>query len=90
MFRNATDIVTQTGGSRAGLVSLMNTMTGLTVGDTKLSSRDAQWFGQLAAKISAVSGRDLQIVGLNLQQLLTTWQGIDMKELFKSVPLIEK
>ena len=68
----------------------MNTMTGLTVGDTKLSSRDAQWFGQLAAKISAVSGRDLQIVGLNLQQLLTTWQGIDMKELFKSVPLIEK
>lgn len=90
MFRNATDIVTQTGGSRAGLVSLMNTMTGLTVGNTKLSSRDAQWFGQLAAKISAVSGRDLQIVGLNLQQLLTTWQGIDMKELFKSVPLIEK
>lgn len=68
----------------------MNTLSGLTLGNTKLTQKDAQWLGEVAAKISAVSGRDLQIVGLNLQQLLTTWQGIDMKELFKAVPLIEK
>lgn len=90
IYNAATDITSTIGGSRAGLVSLMNTMTGLTVGDTKLTSKDAEWFGELAAKISAVSGKDLQLVGLNLQQLFTTWQGIDMKELFKAVPLIEK
>lgn len=90
LYNTATRITEQTGGSRAGLVSFMNTLSGLTLGNTKLTQKDAQWFGEVAAKISAVSGRDLQIVGLNLQQLLTTWQGIDMKELFKSVPLIEK
>lgn len=90
LYNTATRITEQTGGSRAGLVSLMNTLSGLTLGNTKLTQKDAQWFGELAAKISAVSGRDLQLVGLNLQQLLTTWQGIDMKELFKAVPLIEK
>lgn len=90
LYNAATRITEQTGGSRAGLVSLMNTMSGLTIGNTKLTQKDAQWFGEVAAKISAVSGRDLQLVGLNLQQLLTTWQGIDMKELFKAVPLIEK
>lgn len=90
LYNTATRITEQTGGSRAGLVSLMNTLSGLTLGNTKLTQKDAQWFGEVAAKISAVSGRDLQLVGLNLQQLLTTWQGIDMKELFKAVPLIEK
>lgn len=90
LYNTATRITEQTGGARAGLVSLMNTLSGLTLGNTKLTQKDAQWFGEVAAKISAVSGRDLQIVGLNLQQLLTTWQGIDMKELFKAVPLIEK
>ena len=90
LYNTATRITEQTGGSRAGLVSLMYTLSGLTLGNTKLTQKDAQWFGEVAAKISAVSGRDLQIVGLNLQQLLTTWQGIDMKELFKAVPLIEK
>lgn len=90
IYRNATDIALKTGASRAGTVSLLNTLSGLTVGGTKLNDRDANFFANVASKISAVSGRDMQLVGLNLQQLLTTWQGIDMKELFKSVPLIEK
>jgi hypothetical protein len=90
IYRNATDIALKTGASRAGTVSLLNTLSGLTVGGTKLNDRDANFFANVASKISAVSGRDMQLIGLNLQQLLTTWQGIDMKELFKSVPLIEK
>lgn len=90
IYRSATDIALKTGASRAGAVSLLNTLSGLTVGGTKLNDRDANFFANVASKISAVSGRDMQLVGLNLQQLLTTWQGIDMKELFKSVPLIEK
>lgn len=90
IYRNATDIALKTGASRAGTVSLLNTLSGLTVGGTKLNDRDANFFANVTSKISAVSGRDMQLVGLNLQQLLTTWQGIDMKELFKSVPLIEK
>lgn len=90
IYRSATDIALKTGVSRAGTVSLLNTLSGLTVGGTKLNDRDANFFANVASKISAVSGRDMQLVGLNLQQLLTTWQGIDMKELFKSVPLIEK
>lgn len=90
IYRSATDIALKTGASRAGTVSLLNTLSGLTVGGTKLNDRDANFFANVASKISAVSGRDMQLVGLNLQQLLTTWQGIDMKELFKSVPLIEK
>lgn len=90
IYRTATDIALKTGSSRAGTISLLNTLSGLTVGGTKLNDRDANFFANVASKISAVSGRDMQLVGLNLQQLLTTWQGIDMKELFKSVPLIEK
>lgn len=90
IYKNASDIATKTGASRSGTVSLLNTLAGLTVGNTKLNDRDANFFANVASRISAVSGRDMQIVGLNLQQLLTTWQGIDMKELFKSVPLIEK
>lgn len=90
IYKNASDIATKTGANRSGTVSLLNTLSGLTVGNTKLNDRDANFFANVASRISAVSGRDMQIVGLNLQQLLTTWQGIDMKELFKSVPLIEK
>lgn len=90
IYRSATDIALKTGASRAGTVSLLNTLSGLTVRGTKLNDRDANFFANVASKISAVSGRDMQLVGLNLQQLLTTWQGIDMKELFKSVPLIDK
>jgi|GEM_PF-4091480 hypothetical protein len=90
IYKNASDIAAKTGASRSGTVSLLNTLSGLTVGNTKLNDRDANFFANVASRISAVSGRDMQIVGLNLQQLLTTWQGIDMKELFKSVPLIEK
>lgn len=90
IYKNASDIATKTGASRSGTVSLLNTLSGLTVGNTKLNDRDANFFANVASRISAVSGRDMQIVGLNLQQLLTTWQGIDMKELVKSVPLIEK
>ena len=90
IYKNASDIATKTGASRSGTVSLLNTLSGLTVGNTKLNDRDANFFANVASRISAVSGRDMQIVGLNLQQLLTTWQGIDMKELFKSVPLIDK
>ena len=90
IYKNASDIAAKTGASRSGTVSLLNTLSGLTVGNTKLNDRDANFFANVASRISAASGRDMQIVGLNLQQLLTTWQGIDMKELFKSVPLIEK
>lgn len=90
IYKNASDIATKTGASRSGTISLLNTLSGLTVGNTKLNDRDANFFANVASRISAMSGRDMQIVGLNLQQLLTTWQGIDMKELFKSVPLIEK
>lgn len=90
IYKNASDIATKTGASRSGTVSLLNTLSGLTVGNTKVNDRDANFFANVASRISAVSGGDMQIVGLNLQQLLTTWQGIDMKELFKSVPLIEK
>lgn len=90
IYKNASDIAAKTGASRSGTVSLLNTLSGLTVGNTKLNDRDAKFFANVASRISAMSGRDMQIVGLNLQQLLTTWQGIDMKELFKSVPLIQK
>lgn len=90
IYKNASDIAAKTGASRSGTISLLNTLSGLTVGNTKLNDRDAIFFANVASRISAMSGRDMQIVGLNLQQLLTTWQGIDMKELFKSVPLIEK
>jgi hypothetical protein len=90
IYKNASDIAAKTGASRSGTISLLNTLSGLTVGNTKLNDRDANFFANVASRISAMSGIDMQIVGLNLQQLLTTWQGIDMKELFKSVPLIEK
>ena len=89
-FNVATDISQKTGASRVGTISLLNTLSGLNVGGKKLTDKDAAFFAEAAAKISAASGRDMQIVGLNLQQILTTWQGIDIKELFKSLPILEK
>lgn len=90
LYNTATRISETTGAGRAGSMALLNTLSGLNIGNTRLNDRDAAFFANAAARISAMSGRDMNIVGLNLQQLLTTWQGIDMKELFKSVPIIEK
>lgn len=89
-FRAASDIAVSTGSSRVGTLDLISTLTGLNVGGTLLSQEQASYLANITAKISHASGRDMGSVGLNMQQILTSWQGIDIKELIKSVPLIGK
>lgn len=89
-FRAASDIAVSTGSSRVGTLDLISTLTGLSVGGTLLSQEQASYLANITAKLAHASNRDMGVVGLNMQQILTSWQGIDIKELIKSVPLIGK
>lgn len=89
-FRAASDIAVSTGSSRVGTLDLISTLTGLNVGGTLLSQEQASYLANITAKLAHASNRDMGVVGLNMQQILTAWQGIDIKELIKSVPLIGK
>lgn len=55
-----------------------------------MSQEQASYLANITAKLAHASNRDMGVVGLNMQQILTSWQGIDIKELIKSVPLIGK
>lgn len=89
-FRAASDIAVSTGSSRVGTLDLISTLTGLNVGGKLLSQEQASYLANITAKLAHASNRDMGSVGLNMQQILTSWQGIDIKELIKSVPLIGK
>ncbi len=89
-FRAASDIAVSTGSSRVGTLDLISTLTGLNVGGKLLSQEQASYLANITAKLAHASNRDMGVVGLNMQQILTSWQGIDIKELTKSVPLIGK
>lgn len=89
-FRAASDIAVSTGSSRVGMLDLISTLTGLNVGGKLLSQEQASYLANITAKLAHASNRDMGVVGLNMQQILTSWQGIDIKELIKSVPLIGK
>ena len=89
-FRAASDIAVSTGSSRVGALDLISTLTGLNVGGKLLSQEQASYLANITAKLAHASNRDMGVVGLNMQQILTSWQGIDIKELIKSVPLIGK
>lgn len=89
-FRAASDIAVSTGSSRVATLDLISTLTGLNVGGTLLSQEQASYLANITAKLAHASNRDMGVVGLNMQQILTSWQGIDIKELIKSVPLIGK
>lgn len=89
-FRSAGDIAVSTGSSRVGTLDLISTLTGLNVGGTELSQEFATHLARVTAKLAHAANRDMGVVGLNMQQILTSWQGIDIKELIKSVPLMGK
>lgn len=89
-FRAASDIAVSTGSSRVGTLDLISTLTGLNVGGTLLSQEQASYLANITAKLAHASNRDMGVVGLNMQQILTSWQGIDIKELIKTVPLMGK
>lgn len=89
-FRAASDIAVSTGSSRVGTLDLISTLTGLNVGGKLLSQEQASYLANITAKLAHASNRDMGVVGLNMQQILTSWQGIDIKELIKNVPLIGK
>lgn len=89
-FRAASDIAVSAGSSRVGTLDLISTLTGLNVGGKLLSQEQASYLANITAKLAHASNRDMGVVGLNMQQILTSWQGIDIKELIKSVPLIGK
>lgn len=89
-FRAASDIAVSTGSSRVGTLDLISTLTGLNVGGTLLSQEQASYLANITAKLAHASNRDMGVVGLNMQQILTSWQGMDIKELIKSVPLMGK
>lgn len=89
-FRAASDIAVSTGSSRVGTLDLISTLTGLNVGGKLLSQEQASYLANITAKLAHASNRYMGDVGLNMQQILTSWQGLDIKELIKSVPLIGK
>lgn len=89
-FRAASDIAVSTGSSRVGTLDLISTLTGLNVGGTLLSQEQASYLANITAKLAHAANQPMEKVGMNMQQILTSWQGIDIKELIKSVPLMGK
>ena len=89
-FRSAGDSAVSTGSSRVGTLDLISTLTGLNVGGTELSQEFATHLARVTAKLAHAANRDMGVVGLYMQQILTSWQGNDIKELIKSVPFMGK
>lgn len=89
-FRAASDIAVSTGSSRVGTLDLISTLTGLNVGGKLLSQEQASYLANITAKLAHAANQPMEKVGMNMQQILTSWQGIDIKELIKSVPLMGK
>lgn len=75
------------GASRTGTIGLMSTFTGFEVGGKQLTPENAMWLTRFANINALRSGKNSAVVGLNLQQILSTGSGIDIKELIKSDPM---
>lgn len=92
-LRSATDIASQYGFSRVGMLNAINMFSGLRIGDRKkLSFEEAKNLAQIAGKISHLGGISFEKVNTNLQQLFgqTTPSARDLREMVGQAPFLGK
>lgn len=91
-IRAATDISTQYGFSRVGMLNAINMFSGLNIGGRKLSFEEAVNMAQIAGKVSHLGGIPFERVNTNLQQILG--QAVpsirDIREMVGQAPFIGK
>lgn len=92
-LRSATDIASQYGFSRVGMLNAINMFSGLRIGERKkLSFEEAKNLAQIAGKISHLGGIAFEKVNTNLQQLFgqTTPSSRDLREMVGQAPFLGK
>lgn len=91
-LNRATQLATEYGFSRVGMLNAMNMFTGLNVDGKKLTPEEASHLAEIVGKIAHVGGLSFERVNVNLQQLLG--QAVpsirDIRELVGQAPFIGK
>lgn len=93
-FEAATRIAGEYGFSRVGMLSTINMLTGLNIGNRKINLAEATRIATIAGKITHAAGGNVPFerVNINLQQLLSqpTSSARDLRELIQAAPIIGK
>jgi hypothetical protein len=91
-YNDATRMAAEYGYSRAGMLSMINTVSGLEVGGRQIGTAIATDIARMAGKVAQIGGRPYDIVGLNLQQLLSSDKPNmrDVRELIHAAPILSK
>ena len=85
---DATRMAAEYGYSRAGMLSMINTVSGFEIGGTQIATQIARQVG----KVAQIGGRPYDIVGLNMQQLLAADKPNmrDVRELIHAAPILNR
>lgn len=80
------------GYSRAGMLSMINTVSGFEIGGTQIGTAIATQIARQVGKVAQIGGRPYDIVGLNMQQLLAAEKPNlrDVRELIHAAPILTK
>lgn len=80
------------GYSRAGMISLVNTLTGLEAGGKPIDVDQAVGIARITGKVSQIGGRPYDIVGLNMQQIFAATKPDmrDIRELLHAAPILSR
>lgn len=89
---DATRMAAEYGYSRAGMLSMINTVSGFEIGGTQIGTAIATQIARQVGKVAQIGGRPYDIVGLNMQQLLAAEKPNlrDVRELIHAAPILSK
>ena len=89
---DATRMAAEYGYSRAGMLSMINTVSGFEIGGTQIGTAIATQIARQVGKVAQIGGRPYDIVGLNMQQLLAAEKPNmrDVRELIHAAPILNR
>lgn len=89
---DATRMAAEYGYSRAGMLSMINTVSGFEIGGTQIGTAIATQIARQVGKVAQIGGRPYDIVGLNMQQLLAADKPNmrDVRELIHAAPILNR
>lgn len=89
---DATRMAAEYGYSRAGMLSMINTVSGFEIGGEEIGTEIATDIARMVGKVSQLGGRPYDVVGLNMQQLLAADKPNlrDVRELIHAAPILNR
>lgn len=89
---DATRMAAEYGYSRAGMLSMINIVSGFEIGGTQIGTAIATQIARQVGKVAQIGGRPYDIVGLNMQQLLAADKPNmrDVRELIHAAPILNR